>query len=139
MACSRDAFPTDLAALVPDATPTPTHPTQQCHYRNTPRQTQLPVTLSPQARLHVPQAGGGTVPGYQELRERAAGFMREHPDDFIPFIYDEVRGKRDRGTDERAIGGWFLLEVSRLVSSSCLISVIRISPLSHLHLLGCGR
>ena len=42
-------------------------------------------------QLHQEALVGAPVPGYQELRERAAGFMRDHPDDFIPFIYDEVR------------------------------------------------
>ena len=29
--------------------------------------------------------------GYQQLREQAAAYIRAHPDDFIPFIFDEVK------------------------------------------------
>jgi hypothetical protein len=27
---------------------------------------------------------------YQQLREQAAAFIREHPEEYIPYIYDEV-------------------------------------------------
>lgn len=30
------------------------------------------------------------APTYQQLRERAAAYIRAHPGDFIPFVYDEV-------------------------------------------------
>ncbi|KAG1674832.1 hypothetical protein FOA52_015219 [Chlamydomonas sp. UWO 241] len=37
------------------------------------------------------QAGRVPAPGYQELREQAAAYMRSHPDDFVPFVYDSDR------------------------------------------------
>eukprot|EP00195_Chlamydomonas_chlamydogama_P017882 CAMPEP_0202896522 /NCGR_PEP_ID=MMETSP1392-20130828/5518_1 /ASSEMBLY_ACC=CAM_ASM_000868 /TAXON_ID=225041 /ORGANISM="Chlamydomonas chlamydogama, Strain SAG 11-48b" /LENGTH=366 /DNA_ID=CAMNT_0049581913 /DNA_START=53 /DNA_END=1153 /DNA_ORIENTATION=- len=35
------------------------------------------------------QAGAASPPTFQQLRERAAAHIRAHPDDFMPFIYNE--------------------------------------------------
>lgn len=38
-----------------------------------------------------PSTTTAAAPDYLALRRMAAAHIRSHPDDFIPFVYDEVR------------------------------------------------